>query len=449
LAETDGLTFEDGASDGDSTLSFTGTVSDLNTALDGLTYTPNDGFNGEDKLSVSASDPGLPSGHNTASASVAITVSSPLTIDVPDAQCTEADTDLTFSADDDNGITIEDSESNDDEITVSLSVDDGILTLAQTDGLTFETGGANGTGALIFTGVLSDINDALDGLTYTPGPGFNGDDLLSISASTEGAGDGDNANIATASVAITVVSPLSINAPDAESTNTGVAVTFSTANSNAITISDSESSADPLTVSLTAEDGTLELATTDGLTIVAGDDSTDAMTFTGTLGDVNTALDVLIYTPESGFEGDDTLTISASRQGSGYSSSPNVATASVDISVGDAGEMVVDDTEDWTVDVNGVPSTDSAQFQVSFTTPDSPANVRVFYSQATRQELFTYINQAMTGLSWAMQQQGVSDSTRQALEQNFYRLSDMLDTVQASSTAYVSQNDINFLAKMQ
>ncbi len=48
-----------------------------------------------------------------------------------------------------------------------------------TGGLTF-TAGANGTTTLTVQGKLSDLNQALEGLTYIPTPGFSGADTLSI-----------------------------------------------------------------------------------------------------------------------------------------------------------------------------------------------------------------------------------------------------------------------------
>ena len=56
---------------------------------------------------------------------------------------------------------------------VTLSVNDGVLNLAQTTGLTFIEGGTN-SGHLVIDGTESDINAALDGMTFTPDANFNG-----------------------------------------------------------------------------------------------------------------------------------------------------------------------------------------------------------------------------------------------------------------------------------
>ena len=47
---------------------------------------------------------------------------------------------------------------------MTLSADHGLLRLSRVAGLTFMNGTANGSATLTFTGTLSDINAALDGL---------------------------------------------------------------------------------------------------------------------------------------------------------------------------------------------------------------------------------------------------------------------------------------------
>ncbi len=54
-----------------------------------------------------------------------------------------------------------------------LSVNDGILTLSQTTGLSI-LGGANGSSFMTIHGTESDINAALEGMTFTPDTNFSG-----------------------------------------------------------------------------------------------------------------------------------------------------------------------------------------------------------------------------------------------------------------------------------
>ena len=65
------------------------------------------------------------------------------------------------------------------ELSATLNVANGILTLGQTAGLTWDPG-SNGTGSITITGTQDDINAAVATLTYTPDASFNGADTLQI-----------------------------------------------------------------------------------------------------------------------------------------------------------------------------------------------------------------------------------------------------------------------------
>ena len=83
---------------------------------------------------------------------------------------------------------------------------------------------------------------------------------------------------------------------------------FSTANGLAISISDPDAGSNPLLVTLSVGQGTVTLAGTAGLTFVSGDGTDDAtMSFTGTLPDINAALDGLLYVSTTGYVGKDAL----------------------------------------------------------------------------------------------------------------------------------------------
>ncbi len=67
---------------------------------------------------------------------------------------------------------------------VYLSIPVGTLTLSETAGL---TGFGDGTGSLTYTGPLSALNAALDGLTFDSPPGYEGNPTLGLYAQSEGA----------------------------------------------------------------------------------------------------------------------------------------------------------------------------------------------------------------------------------------------------------------------
>ena len=103
------------------------------------------------------------------------------------------------------------------------------------------------------------------------------------------------------------------NVPAAQATPEAVPLTFNTTNGNLISISDVDGDSNDLEVSLLVTNGVLTLGGTTGLTFTLGDGTTDAsMTFTGQVGDINAALDGLVYTPEGRYAGAATLRITSS-----------------------------------------------------------------------------------------------------------------------------------------
>ncbi|MFI5454651.1 MAG: FG-GAP-like repeat-containing protein [Isosphaerales bacterium] len=92
---------------------------------------------------------------------------------------------LVFSAAAGDAIVLQDPDAGplDPTWSLTLAVSTGTLTLANTTGL---TGSGNATGSLSYSGLLSALNSALSGMTYTPG-GFQGNATLSIDAGSDGA----------------------------------------------------------------------------------------------------------------------------------------------------------------------------------------------------------------------------------------------------------------------
>jgi hypothetical protein len=142
---------------------------------------------------------------------------------VPGAQATAEDTTLVFSTAHGNAVTVGDA--GNDTLTVSLTVTHGVLNLAQTAGLANLTG--DGTGTVSFSGVMADINAALNGLAFHPTLNDNGAAQLTISTSDAEFTDTDQ-------VAIT------INPVNDAPTNTPVALTAIVEDSGARLITQDE-----------------------------------------------------------------------------------------------------------------------------------------------------------------------------------------------------------------
>ncbi len=214
-----------------------------------FTYTPDDGFSGDDTFAYAASDGRRSSGTTT----VTITVGpkpngAPVAGD--DAYSTPFETTYTAVA---PGVLDDDTDEDDDDLTAALATD-----------------AAHGDLAL-----------AADGsFTYTPDDGFSGDDTFTYTAS-----DGE---LASAPATVTITVGADPNAAPAALPDTYV-VTFETATSVAapgVLANDTDADEDPLTVALVADAAHGDL-------VLAADGS-----FT--------------YTPDDGFAGDDTFTYTAS-----------------------------------------------------------------------------------------------------------------------------------------
>ena len=112
---------------------------------------------------------------------------------------------------------------------------------------------------------------------------------------------------------------------------------FSAANGNAIAISDIDAGTNSVQVALTATNGTLTLNGTTGLIFNTGDGTADAtMTFTGTVTDINSAINGMSFTPTNGYTGSATLQIVTNDQGNSGSGGARSDTDLVSISVNSA-----------------------------------------------------------------------------------------------------------------
>ena len=100
-----------------------------------------------------------------------------------------------------------------------------------------------------------------------------------------------------------------IAVPIAQSTNEDTALLFNDANGNRIIISDD--AGEVLHVSLSVGHGTLTLTQTTGLTFSSGVNGDEAFKISGSVENINAALDGLRYQPTGNYNGSDTLSITA------------------------------------------------------------------------------------------------------------------------------------------
>ena len=123
---------------------------------------------------------------------------------IPPDQSININNDLVFSSANGNLISINDADAGSSPLQVTLSVADGVLTLASTSNLSFSNGGGAADQTMTFTGTLTDINIAIDGLTFRADTGFTGSTNLQITVNDLGSGGG-TPQTSTNSVAIAII----------------------------------------------------------------------------------------------------------------------------------------------------------------------------------------------------------------------------------------------------
>ncbi|HEV8067368.1 MAG TPA: PhoPQ-activated protein PqaA family protein [Planctomycetaceae bacterium] len=120
-------------------------------------------------------------------------------------------------------------------------------------------------------------------------------------------------------------SPPSIVAPATASVAENTALVFSSGTGNAISITDANAGSSVEQLTLTVTNGTLRLAATMGLTITSGSNNSASMTVTGTLANLNAALNGLQFMPTTGYSGPASLSVTFKDLGNNQSASATVA----------------------------------------------------------------------------------------------------------------------------
>ena len=357
LGSTDNIEFTYGDGEDDTTLYISGTLEDLNAAMDGLIFTPYYGNAlGRASILLHFSDGGY-WGLGTDRADTSVTDTIMISMDpvndpihnvfdidddpdvglqgTPGDYQTDVNTILTFSWANENLIQVSDW----DEIglqsypgsylyqEVTLTAEHGNITVNTAFSLQFAgifnvTG--NGTDTVTITGAQWDINETFDGMTFTPETDYEGYAGILVTSTDLGNVGGGNAHYATDRIDITVGDPQDFPVNEApivwvpltQTLAEDSSVTFSTANENPIVIFDPDSGSDELYYELIASHGTMTLASTSGLSFILGDGTNDyGMRFYGSMDDINAALDGLEFQADTGYEGEAGILVRGHDQG--------------------------------------------------------------------------------------------------------------------------------------
>jgi hypothetical protein len=305
LATTSGLTVTGNNSN---SVVMTGPLTALNAALNGLIYTPGTGFTGTDSLQILINDLGNTGtgGPMTATASVSISVVSPNAPIIAPGTGSLSYTEQSGAVVIDPNMTITDPGGNNIS-SVAISINSGYVSGEDVLGFTAQSGISGSfntaTGTLTLSGAASAsaFQAALRTVTYT-------DTSASPSTATRTVAfvATDAASLVGGQISRTInvilIAPPAVSTPPAQSDSANTLLVFSTSNSNAISVTDPNGATATEQVTLTASNGTLQLATTAGLSNVTGN-GTGSVQFTGTLSAVNTALNGLGFQPTAGFSG--------------------------------------------------------------------------------------------------------------------------------------------------
>jgi len=156
-----------------------------------LTYTPAANAVGSAIVSVTFKDDGgtANGGQDTFTQLFSITVTAvndaPVNI-VPGAQAVVKNNPLIFSATETNQISIADIDAGNGTLEVTLSSAIGVFTLSGTTGLNFSVGTGSNNSTMTFTGTISNINAALNGMSFLPTNNFEGSGQIQITTSDNG-----------------------------------------------------------------------------------------------------------------------------------------------------------------------------------------------------------------------------------------------------------------------
>jgi Kelch motif len=296
LGTTTGLTV---TGNGTSRLALIGSLSSLNNDLSSLTYAIGSSFGQDDHLIIYDTDT---ANALTREVGLSILKTAPA-VAAPQAATLDEDSNFTFSSGAGNPITLTDVWATATSDTLSLSVNNGNLTLGSTTGLSFQDGTTNNSDDIEVTGTLANLNAALNGLVYVPTPGYSGPDSLDVYLFNAVSVQSDDSPVP---ITVNVISLPVITAPSTTSVNEGATLTFS---GGSLSFTDSQANGTSDSVTLTASDGQITLGSTTGVTVSSGSNGTSSMTVTGTVTNLNAALNGLVYAPNAGFGGTDSLAI--------------------------------------------------------------------------------------------------------------------------------------------
>lgn len=324
-----------------SAVTLTGTLAALNTALASFNYQSKLNISGSERIVVSVNDRG-----NTGSGGfLADTKTLSINIDaVNDAPVLTVSGTSTRNIVEDtltslSGISVSDVDAGTNPIEVTLNALQGLLSL-NTSGLASNTG--NGTNTVTISGTVAALNASLGSLRYQGNPNYYGADTVTATVNDLGFSGTGGSLTDTKSLSINVTA---VNDPPQLTLPTGpLTLTedtdFSFTDAAAILATDVDSGESRIQVTLSVNNGILNLNPTD-LNLISGGNGTKTATFEGTATAIATALGTLVYRGNANYSGGDTLTVTLNDRGATGSTTPATITRSVSLNVTPVNDLPV------------------------------------------------------------------------------------------------------------
>lgn len=210
-----------------------------------------------------------------------------------------------------HGLQVKDVDAGNSPIKITLSVEHGTLTLPAGSGVTVV---GNGTGSLVLTGTLADLNALLSGgVTYQGNSDFYGNDALTMATNDQG-NTGSGGALSDTDVLPIEVQPVN-DAPVNQLPGSMTVKEDGSLSLSGVSVKDVDAGSAPVSMVLRVEHGVLTLLGATGAVMVQGA-GTSEITLVGSLADLNQLLaSNLHYEPAKDFWGEDTLTVTTSDQG--------------------------------------------------------------------------------------------------------------------------------------
>ncbi|WP_262696463.1 beta strand repeat-containing protein [Kordiimonas aquimaris] len=240
-----------------------------------------------------------------------------------------------------NALNIDDVEG--DNQTVTLTVTGGVLSIGNGSGLNYSIGNGFANTTATFSGSLTDVNNALDTLVFTPTSNINGVGIASLRVQTDdGNGGTDDETLTFDVVAVNDVPTVSA----LPATVTVIEDTQSNVDLSAASIDDIDSSS--VTVTLTASAGTFA-APVDGSAVGVTVALVNATTITlvGSPANINTYLDTasnIQYTGVSNVNGTAAATVTVTADDGNGSGDITLGTVNIDITAVNDAPTATDNT---------------------------------------------------------------------------------------------------------